>query len=471
MNKQKVVLYNPIAVFFDMPLALLSLASNLDRDRFEPVIVDARLRRDARKAVLEQCEGAVCLGITVLTGAPLKDALELTREVKAKYPNLPIIWGGWHPSLFGKEILKEEKTVDITVQGQGEITFREIVERLAAGELPEDISGCTFRREGEIVQNPPRLMTDMNDLATTDYSLIDVPAYFQKKNRPQMDYISSTGCFFRCAFCADPFVYQRKWKGIDPERMGEELAYLHRKYEFTDLNFQDETFFTYTKRSVAVAEQFLSRNIRTTWAGTLRADQCTRMSDAEFETIVKSGFRRALIGVESGTQEMMDWLKKDIKIEQVWESAERCAAHGVGGIFPFIVGFPGESDESVEASLRMAYRLSAMRPNFSTPIFYFKPYPGSDITRKVVENGYQLPETLEDWANFDYIGSSGPWVDRKKYRKVERFKFYNKLAGAAVPMWARPLKSVAKMRCKTGMMALPVEKKIINLLRPEQQLS
>ena len=76
---------------------------------------------------------AVCLGVTVLTGAPISDALRISRAAKRAHPNLPVVWGGWHPSMFGIECLAEP-CVDVTVQGQGEATFAEIVERLAAGD-------------------------------------------------------------------------------------------------------------------------------------------------------------------------------------------------------------------------------------------------------------------------------------------------------------------------------------------------
>ena len=112
-----------------------------------------------------------------------------------------------------------------------------------------------------------------------------------------------------------------------------------------------------------------------------------------------------------------------------------------------------------------------MHPKFTTPIFYFKPYPGSQITQEVVEKGYQLPTTLEEWANFDYIGSSGPWVSDAKYRKVERFKFYNKLASRKNALLIKPLQQLAKLRCKTDFFAFPIEKVLSDRLRPQQQLS
>lgn len=470
--KKKIVLYNPLAVFFDMPLALLALGSNIDRNKYEVIIIDARVEENAAKKVIEACQDALCFGVTVLTGRPLRDALQMTKKVKEAYKNLPVIWGGWHPSLFAVEILKEEPAVDITVFGQGEITFKELVQSIEEGGDLSKIQGIAYRSaSGLVMKNLKRHLVNMNELQPSDYSLINVEAYFKKKKRRQLDYISSTGCNFRCTFCADPFVYDRAWTGIDPQRMGEELEYLKKKYQFTDINFQDETFFTKRKRVLQIAEQFITKNLNTTWAGTLRGDQGNRMSEEEFDLCKTSGLRRVLVGVESGSQEMMDWLKKDIKMEHIWKVAQRCADRNIAVIFPFIVGFPGESEKSVKDSLKMAMQLNAMHTEFVTPVFYFKPYPGSKITQDVVEQGYKLPTTLEEWADFDYIGSSGPWVNKEKYRLIERFKFYNKVAGRRQTFYTKPIQWIAKKRLELEFFDLPIEKYLADLLIPQQKLS
>ncbi|MDQ4076791.1 MAG: B12-binding domain-containing radical SAM protein [Chloroflexota bacterium] len=470
MNRHKIVLYNPDAVFYTMPLALMAIGSALDTARFEVRIVDGRLQRDPVATVLRECEDALCFGVTVLTGQPLSDALRVTRVVKAQYPSLPTIWGGWHPSLFPADTLAEP-TIDVTVQGQGEVTFAEIVERLADGGALEGIWGTASRVGGEPTQNPPRPLVGMNDLPAHDYTLIPVERYYRLKEQRQLDYISSTGCHFRCAFCADPFVYNRKWVGLDPERMGEEIAHLWHRYRFEDLAFQDETFFTYKKRVVSIAEEFLRRGLKFTWTGTLRADQGFRLSDEVLELCARSGLRRVMIGVESGSQEMLDWMSKDVTIEQILDSAEKCVRHGIGAIFPFIVGFPGETEESIQATVALVKQLRAMSPTFETPIFYFKPYPGSRITEEVVRQGYQLPRTLEEWAHFDYIGSSGPWVTPDTYELIERFKFYNRFAWGPETWLRWPLQKIARWRCKRDFYTVPVEKVVVERLKPLPRLS
>ncbi|MFN8396241.1 MAG: radical SAM protein [Bacteroidia bacterium] len=465
ITRRKVVLYNPKALFFDMPLALLAIGSQLDAARYEVVIIDGRMAADPVAEVLKHVRGAVCFGVTALTGSPLRDALDVSRVVKREAPEVPVVWGGWHVSLFPQQPLQDEASIDITVQGQGEVTFKELVDRLDKGEPLDGLNGICFRKEGKIVQTFARALESMDDFVPSNYDLIDVEAYFQKKGRRQFDYISSTGCFFRCNFCADPFVFNRKFSAISPNRMGEELEQLYKKYSFTDINFQDETFFTYAKRSREFAQELIDRGIKVTWAATMRADQGCRMDQGDWKLAKQSGLRRLLIGVESGSQEMMDYLKKDIKVEQVIECAEICRDLGIDVHFPFIVGFPKETPESIEATVAMVKRLSAMSPGFKTPIFYFKPYPGSKITDDAVKEGYPLPANTSEWAAFDF-GASGPWVSPEKFTFIENLKFYNRLAHNRRGGLLSPIKSIARWRLRNDNYRIPIERRLVETLKP-----
>lgn len=422
-GKLKVVLYNPRAVFFTMPLALLAVGSHLDPEKYDVVIIDGRFGAQAEEELLAQLDGALCLGVTVLTGAPIADALRISRAAKRANPRLSVIWGGWHPSMFPQECL-DEPSVDVTVQGQGETTFAEIVQRLAEGRTLQGCAGCTVRLpDGSIYVNAPRELQSLEHFRAHDYELIAVERYFELKGKRQLDYISSQGCNFRCAFCSDPFVYGRKWVGLDPDRMALRLKELWDRYRFDDVNFQDETFFTRRDRVQAFAERIVVSGMSITWAGTMRADQGVRLPEDVWALCRQSGLRRLLVGVESGSDEMLKRIRKDIKIEQVFHTARKMREHGIAGTFPFIVGFPDESDASITQTLACAERLRAISPKFETPIFYFRPYPGSEIVIDAVARGFRLPDTLQAWSEFDFVdGLPGPWVSQQKFDLIERFK-------------------------------------------------
>ena len=155
-----------------------------------------------------------------------------------------------------------------------------------------------------------------------------------------------------------------------------------------------------------MADRIIESGLKFTWAATMRADQGVRLPAEAWARCRQSGLRRLLVGVESGSNEMLLRIRKDTTIDAGHaDRAEPWRDLGIGGIFPFIVGFPDESDDSVAASLDVAKRLRAMSPGFETPFFYFKPYPGSEIVTEAVARGFTLPTTLESWSKFDYVAA------------------------------------------------------------------
>jgi len=470
LMRHKVILYNPPAVFWTMPLALLAVGSALDPERYEVIIVDGRLHSPER--VRDHVDDALCLAITVLTGAPVGEAASLTRAARSRRADLPVVWGGWHPSLFPDACVREAG-LTAAVIGQGEETLAEIVDRLAEGQPLDDVAGCCLEGAGGTVRTTvPRPMRDINDFPRHDYELIDVEAYFQRKQRRQLDYVTSQGCLFRCSFCADPTVYKRGWYGFAPERVVEEVTGLWRRYRFTDLGLQDETYFTYPKRVAAIAEGFLRDRAEFTWYGTLRADQGRRTDDEILALCRASGLRRVLIGLEAGAQQTLDDIAKDITVEDMWVTARKLVRHGIGATINVIVGFPGESEQSVDATLDMARELRAMSPLFEISFFYYQPYPGNPIAEKLCQGDYRLPQSLDEWSRFDFIGQSNEWLTQEQKCKIENFAFYQRLAFPSKPSLLRwPLHALARWRVGRDAYRLPWERFLVERLRPSPPLS
>ncbi len=471
--RRKVILYNPRAVFWTMPLALVAVGSALDRTKYDVIVVDGRLETEPVRALLAHLDGqAVCLGMTVLTGAPIRDALAVTRAIKTLRPAIPIVWGGWHPSLFPEQCLREQG-IDAVVIGQGEATFAEAVERLADGKSLAGVPGCAFRsEEGLSAINPPRPMRDTNELPAHDYTLAAVEAYFKHKGKRQLDYVSSQGCRFRCSFCADPTLYRRGWYGLSPERVASELAAHQRSYGFEEVSFQDETFFTSPGRVAEIAEAFLKGGLHANWTATMRSDQGSRLDDRILALCKQSGLKRVMIGVESGSPETLLRIRKDISIPQVYDSARKCARHGIGAILNFIVGFPGESDESVARTLDLAAELRGMSPDFEVSIFYFRPYPGTRLAEELVRDGHKFAESLDEWADFDYIAGRAEWVTDQRWKQVERFKFYQRFAfGRDRRLLRWPLRAVSRWRINRRRFGFPLEKIVLERLRPAPRQS
>ncbi len=454
-----------------MPLALLAIGSFLDRDKYEVIIIDGRLEADPLSKIFSVLPNAICFGVTVLTGDPIKDALDVSRAVKNNFSKLPVVWGGWHASLFPAETLAEE-SIDIIVKGQGEISFTELLERLTSKQSLSGLQGICYKENGIVKMNMDRHLADINSFPPLNYDLIDVKGYRKLSGKNQIDYISSQGCRFRCAFCADPAMYKRGWHGYSAARIGEEIEQLWKKYGFEHVHFQDETFFTNKKRVRGVAAQFIDRKLPITWFGTMRADQGVRLDNDTWEMCKKSGLKKIMVGMEAGTQQMLDWMQKDIKLEDIFDTAEKCVHYDIAIIFSVIVGFPGETAESVSETLSVVKRLRKMSANFVVSIYYYKPYPGNKIADELSASGYHFPAGLEEWSNFDYVNSGkSDWLSTDQVKEIEHFKFYQQLAWSKRTAGKFLLQKVAKWRCEKNIYAFPVEERIIRFVKPAPRVS
>src|SRR6185312_587233 len=161
-GSRKVLLFLPpySGKLLGPPLGLLSLTSSLREAGYEPCIIDGALHRDYLRIIREEIHGAACFGVSLLTGPMIRDAIQASLMVRGIRPELPIIFGGWHPSLRTGETLREP-FIDVVVRHQGEITLVEILKRLECGKSLELVPGCWFKQNGRIHSNPDRPATPL----------------------------------------------------------------------------------------------------------------------------------------------------------------------------------------------------------------------------------------------------------------------------------------------------------------------
>jgi hypothetical protein len=193
-----------------------------------------------------------------------------------------------------------------------------------------------------------------------------------------------------------------------------------------------------------------------TWTATLRADQACRLGDELFAKAVRSGLRRVMVGVESGSQEMLDRLQKDMKLEQVRATAEMCTRHGVGAIFNFIVGFPANRHRACRRRSRSrrscADRIRIRDADLLLPAVSREPM--ADLS---AAQGYVFPRGSKSGRTSTTSAAAARGSRTKQWKNVERFKFYTQAcleAGA----WRWPLRTAAQWRCDHDWYDLPVEK-------------
>lgn len=467
--KPVVILYNPVAPYYTIPLQFLALASVIDRDRFDIRIIDARIEKSAGHAhrkVAELLPRAACLGVSVITGTPISDAMAVSAIARRVAPQVPVVWGGWHPSIFPEQCLREG-SAQYCIIGQGELTFAELLDALDSGKGAEGIEGLAYLRDGECIRTPERRFTDINSFPPYDYGLVPLERYFELKKMRQIDFYSSQGCPYRCGFCADPYVYNRRWSGLKGPRMLSDVFEAVRSYGIRDVLFQDENFFANRSRVREFCEGVAERGGTFTWAATSRADQIAPLDDDILQAAARANLRKVMIGAESGSQEMLDLMKKDTLAEEAVISAEKLARHGIGATFGFIVGFPEENFSETLKTLDVIKEIKKIDRRFEFNIFFFTPYPGTDLYEYIVSKGYRVPRSLSEWSDIDFIMYSGYWVGKEEREYVERFKFYAKIATElrSPRILSAPVRGLAQERVKRDFYKLPVEKEIINFVR------
>ena len=424
MQRDTIVLYNPAAESFALPLGILAIASYLQGRGLRFQILDGRLGDDPIRAIAAEPERVLLFGCSVLTGAPIQPCLRTSRAVKRLYPHIPVVWGGWHPSILPDQCLRSG-ACEVVVRNQGEETFAELVGRLLAG---ADLAGCAglsySRPDGTIVSNPDRAFSDVNSFPPMDYTLIDPERYFRFKGRRQLDYVASQGCPFRCAFCSDPKLFGGRWAGLKAERVVSEVVGLARRYQLEEVFFNDDLFFTSPKRLEAICDGLIAAGSPLQWLAEARADLLDRVSDALLLKVQASGCRKLTIGAESGSQRSLDAMNKKTLIEQVERCAERLTRHGIMAQYSFIAGFPDETETDRAQTVRLIKRIKRIRGSIDTPIFYFTPYPGTALTDRLVELGVALPEKLEDWVEFELGQAKMPWMDPGFVDQVNAWNYY-----------------------------------------------
>jgi radical SAM superfamily enzyme YgiQ (UPF0313 family) len=416
--------------------------------------------------VIELTRDAACLGVSVLTGAPILDALEITCKARAAREDLPVVWGGWHPSLMPEQCLASG-VVDLCVSGQGERTFAEIVARIDGGErAPRGVVGSVWREGDTVTRGLPRALEDVNLLPAADFSRLDLERYFAWRRVRRLDYCSSQGCPFQCAFCADPMVYRQRWSGLAAPRVVAELAEHARRYRLEQVFFNDDNFFTDLRRTEAICRGLLDEGVRVSWFGTGRADLLCRLTDDQLRLMRESGCYKVNVGAESGSPLLLRQIKKGTLVDEVLETAEKLHAAGIGARFSFIAGFPQEPPESLLETYRVVKALRRIDGSFETPIYFYAPYPGTELAATMPALGFAAPERLEQWREVDLDHSIGPWISESVRRWVPRYNFYLQKAYDERKGVARALvRHAARLRVRRDFFAYDLERRAVDLFK------
>lgn len=420
--KKKVVLFYPPydGPPLSAPLCMLALASPLLQAGFEVNLVDNLTSPDFENEILREVQDALCLGISVLTGPMIGSAVRIAKKVKKLRPDLPIIFGGWHPSLVPEQTLKPD-FVDAIVRAQGELTLLEFAQRVAGGQDWHGVKGLSFKDGSGIHHEADRPVADINDLPAPAYHLGNFDAYAAAAGTRQLGYASSLGCPYACNYCTDMIFYKRRFNAYRADRVVNDLAELVSRYGIEQVALLDSNFLVDIKRALAIARGIVSSGVRFRWDFQASTDFIWKMSDDEVRLLGESGVSHMGFGTESASQNVLKLMNKHHqRIEQMVETARKAELAGIHVTFNIILGYPGETEADRQQTFKIMSDIAREYWNVSFSPNIFTPYPGIPIWPQLKELGVREPQTLEEWENLALGHNVLPWLQGEELNRLRR---------------------------------------------------
>jgi anaerobic magnesium-protoporphyrin IX monomethyl ester cyclase len=450
------------------PLALLALAPIAEQRGLQVDIVDSTIEPRYKEHIVDQLDEAVCVGISIVTGPMIEEAIEVAQAVKAARPDVPVVLGGWHPSTLAAQSLKAPY-IDVVVRGQGEITFGEILDRFMANSSLDQVRGCSYRDpDGRIIHNPPRQTVNISELPPKAYHLVDIEPYARVSGRRWIYYTSSHGCPYDCSFCSNASIYGRAWNALPAERVVRELADVVTRFRLQLVSVVDDNFLVERARGVEIADGLIQSGVKFDWCIQTTANFLLRSSDEDVRLMRRSGLSRVFIGAESGSDDVLRSVNKvrfqGTKI--LHQVAEKCYRAGITCTFSLIFALPDETEKDRRETLAMIREIKSRYPTTEFHSNIYTPYPGAPNFRHAIEMGLREPESLEQWAEFYPKFQRLPWIDDRTHRQIQRMRDYIRIAYGAAPVRPRSsvreaahrvLAPIARARLNRDSYAMPVE--------------
>ena len=376
------------------PMGILYIGSELQEAGHHVSVIDADIEG---LTALETAERILSdkpdlVGFSIMT-PQLPAALQMCHILKRLSPNLPIVLGGAHIASTLDDVFTQSEDFDLVVNGEGEVTMLEVCERMEAdgANFPAclaDIGGVMYRGEdGKIVINPPRaFFKELDEFTPIDYGLIN-PFHYKIPTLPGPPVVGlmiTRGCPFRCTYCDAPTTTGKKIRYHSPERAVSDIIRLNKQFGVRGFSFRDSTFTAMRKWVVELCERLIAAKVNVFWRCNTRVD-CV---DLELLALMKkAGCHTINFGVESGSPPIQKRIKKAVDLDLIYKAHEWTNKVGIRTYTTFLVGSPGETDETIRESLELAKKA---RPSMAM-FFVTIGYPGTEMYAEAVREGLVEP--------------------------------------------------------------------------------
>ena len=422
--KPHVTLVNPAApvgAAMHMPFALLGLgylAAVLEKNQYEVDVIDCQVLKlsfeDFRSEISKRQPNIVGVTSSTLT---YQSALKLIKIAKEVCPNCITVAGGSHVTFWDDKALEECPELDIVVRREGENTLLELVQRIEAGKVYNDAIGTTCRKEGKIVRNPDRpYIEDLDNLPFPARHLWPMERFREYEDILYL--ATSRGCVYWCEFCTTVRMHGRKYRMRSPKNVVDELELLHKTYGISKFTFCDDAFTVDQPRTEALCNEILKRGLKIEWNCGTRVDMLTKELLAKMK---EAGCISVWFGVESGSQQVLDAMKKGITPELTTKVLGWVREIGLKPIPNVILGFPGETKKSAWETIKFVEKISPDDVGFYNVA---TPFPGTPMYDLVKEKGWLRVTDFDKYDTTKPIFET-PWLSMKELGKLREGAFHH----------------------------------------------
>lgn len=430
MKKNVVVLFYPSPWPDEqrgrIPYALLYLERMLRDLDLEIVLIDEQVNRDYENLIRGLGARILLAGVSSMTGDQILGGMRFSRLIK-ELSNALVVWGGWHPTLLPEQTLLENE-IDLAILGQGEISLRQMAIKLLDGQFPEGIPGTAYKRDGEVVVVPSEQFVDINTFPDLDFGLLDLNDYVFKPAYAQrcVGYFCSHGCPFNCAFCCVATVYGRRWYKKDVAKIIEDLRMFKERTGIDSVTFDDDNFFVSREFAIEFCQAMKASGLELLWDTSAHAATFLKhFSDDDVCLMYEAGCRQIYVGAESGSQEILDLISKGATVEDNLSFVKVLRRHGIVPMLSTMICFPINCGDDVGLTIDMVRRAKLIDPNLRARIFFYTPYPGTELYALAEKNGFRAPQRLLDWPRHTLRKFRAPWANKDFRWDVEIFaNFY-----------------------------------------------
>ncbi len=306
--------------------------------------------------------------------------------VKKRCPDVKIILGGAHPSAFPEQTLQYFEEADFAIRGEAEKGLSDLIRNFSNPDIvqKENIPGLIWRERGKIKSNPPVFPEDLDSLGSPDWNLINPCNYhfqtsYLTKSKIVAPLIMTRGCPYRCTFCSCRSVTGHQIRSHSVSYIIEEIKFLKSNLGIKEICFIDDNFLFLKHLVIDLCEQIIKQKLDIKWSCFgIRLD----LVDEEILSLMeKSGCYLLTVGIESGSQRILDHMKKNLTLDLIKEKITLINTKtNIKIIGNFILGYPMERQEDVYKTIRLAKTLPLYVANF----FPFHPTPGTEIFDELI---------------------------------------------------------------------------------------